>query len=158
MSRSASIPLIFGDGEYTFRLAIGQLNELDEKCDAGPMEQMARLQGGTWRLKDLRETIRLGLIGGGLAPADAFRMVRRYVDDRPLAESVPIAQAVLYAAVIGDPGDELGEDGAGTETATAPAASSTSPGVTEAAPRSAGRRARSTSAASGSSAPRSMDG
>jgi hypothetical protein len=158
MSRSASIPLVFGDGEHTFRLGIGQLAELDEKCDAGPMEQLARMQAGTWRIKDLRETIRLGLIGGGLPAADAFRLVQRYVDERPLAESVPIAMAVLYACVVGDPGDEPGEGEAGTETATDPAASSTSPDSTAAARPSGGRRAKSTPAASGNSEPPSTGG
>ncbi len=58
-------------------LGLGELLELQEKCDAGPAQIVARLEGGTWRVQDLRETLRLGLIGGGMTPTDAMVKVRR---------------------------------------------------------------------------------
>ncbi|WP_273785603.1 gene transfer agent family protein [Brucella intermedia] len=109
MSRDASITLDFADGTYKFRLAWGQLAELQENCDAGPYVILERLQNRSWRLNDIRENIRLGLIGGGMDPASALKLVKRYVEDRPLLENVKLAQAVLTVALIGAPEEEVGE-------------------------------------------------
>ena len=109
MSGSAKISFVWGDGEHTFRLAIGQLRELQDKCGAGPMEILSRLTSGTWRVDDLRETIRLGLIGGGKTPTDALILVARYVDAFPLVNSVAPAQAVLMAALVGVENDPVGK-------------------------------------------------
>jgi hypothetical protein len=51
--------------------------------------------------------LRLGLIGAGMIPDRALTLVQRYVDDRPWSENVLPAQAVIIAAMIGVPGDEL---------------------------------------------------
>lgn len=96
---NAEVSFNWADGEHTFRLALGQLRELQEKTSAGPLELLRRLHAGTWRVDDARETIRLGLIGAGMKPTDAIKLVLRYVDERPASESVPPAQAILMAAI-----------------------------------------------------------
>jgi hypothetical protein len=101
MSRDAAITFTWGDGEHRFRLGIGELRELQEKVDAGPSWLYARIEAGMWRVDDLREPIRLGLIGGGMKPELAARLVRTYVEGRPLYESVVPAMKVLAAAVAG---------------------------------------------------------
>lgn len=106
MSRNASIILEWADGEYPFRLPLGQLRELQENTDCGPLFLFNRIIAGQWRIDDLRETIRLGLIGGGMEPAKAHTLVKRYVDDRPFTESIKPAQAILGAALIGAPDGE----------------------------------------------------
>lgn len=111
MSADASLTMDWGDGEHRFRLAIGQLRELQDKCGAGPAEILRRITDGTWRIDDLRETLRLGLIGGGMQPVKALVLVQRYVDVRPLMESVPPAQSVLLAALVGPPGPQPGKEG-----------------------------------------------
>lgn len=117
MARSGEVEINWGDGTHSFRLSIGQLLELQEKTACGPMELFRRLSAGTWRVSDIRETIRLGLIGGGAKPVDALGLTRRYVDDRPLAESVPVAQAILMVILFGQPEDKLGEtEGRGSES------------------------------------------
>ncbi len=73
--------------------------ELQEKTDAGPLAVLLRLHGHDWRVQDVRETIRLGLIGGGKTPPQALALVARYVDRRPLLESVPVAQDILAAGL-----------------------------------------------------------
>lgn len=95
MSRHGDVTIKWADGDHTFRLAIGQLRELQEKCNAGPLELYRRMFSGAWRLDDVRETIRLGLIGAGMAPPDALKLVERYVDERPLLESMMVAKSVL---------------------------------------------------------------
>ncbi|MCW0235281.1 MAG: gene transfer agent family protein [Ferrovibrio sp.] len=108
MSRDARIELDWADGTYSFRLAWAQLAELQEKTDAGPFVVLQRLTSGTWRVEDISHTIRLGLIGGGMAPADALKKVRAYVEDRPPTESTIFAQGILMAALYGAPEEDLG--------------------------------------------------
>ena len=103
MSRLGQITLEWADGDYTFALKIKQLIELQELCDAGPPYILTRLQSGTWRVNDVRETIRIGLIGGGMASHEALKMVKRHVDDEPLAYNALVAQAVISAALFGAP-------------------------------------------------------
>lgn len=109
MSRDASITLTWADGDFKFRLGWGELEELQEKTDAGPQVVLQRLHAGTWRVQDISNTIRLALIGGGLSPEEAVKKVRFYVEQRPPAESVPIALVVLSAGLIGAPDEKLGE-------------------------------------------------
>jgi hypothetical protein len=134
MSRDATITLTWGDGEHRFRLAIGQLRELQEKADAGPAEIVDRLSSGRWRIDDVRETIRLGLIGGGMAPGDAYRLTVRYVDERPWLENVRPAQAVLMAALVGAPDEPVGKAEAAEAETEATTDASPSPQSTETAP------------------------
>lgn len=130
MSRNAAITFAWADGEYAFRLAIGQLRSLQEKCDAGPGEILARVISGRWKLDDLRETIRLGLIGGGMEPVPAMKLVREYVDERPLMESVLPARVILMAALVGPADEPVGKaeaPAAATETAGSTSPPSTAP-------------------------------
>lgn len=118
MSRIASITIDWADGTYTFRLPIAQIEELQEKTDCGPYFLFNRIASGQWRIADLRETIRLGLIGGGMKPTKARVLVERYVDARPYAESIKPAQAILGAALIGAPdGEKPGKRKAAKEAA-----------------------------------------
>jgi len=109
MSRDAKITLDWADGSHDFRLAWKQLIELQEKCDAGPNVVLQRLFDGTWRMQDISETIRVGLIGGGMKPSDALKLVRTYVEDRPPMENVLFAQAVLGAGLMGARDETLGK-------------------------------------------------
>lgn len=109
-NRNGAITADFGDGTYSFRLALGELEELQEKTDAGPFVVLRRLYDGSWRTGDVRETIRLGLIGGGAEPLRALNLVRRYVDDRSSwIASASIAQVILAAGLSGAPEEEPGK-------------------------------------------------
>lgn len=123
----ARVTLLWGDGDHIFRLALDQLLELQEKTDAGPLQLLVRVQGQNWRVQDLRETIRLGLIGGGKSPADAMVLVRRYVDARPLLESVPVALEILVGALTMPEDSGGGKATAETETGASPLPPSTQP-------------------------------
>lgn len=95
----------FGDGTYSFRLAYGQWLELQEAVGSGPLELYVNLLNRRWRVQHIREIIRIGLIGGGTIPADALRLVRRYVEDRPILESVALALAIVSASITIPQGD-----------------------------------------------------
>ncbi|TMI98480.1 MAG: gene transfer agent family protein [Alphaproteobacteria bacterium] len=154
---TGTIDLDFGDAKYPFCIAKhAQIFELQDKCadregPSGPLKILRRLSDNSWTLQDVRETIRLGLIGGGMPPPDALKLVRRYLDDpdaqewQPWAHSVPIARAVLFAAAVGVPSDPLGEaKGERTETEEPKTGSSSAPGSTASPRRSASRRAKRT--------------
>lgn len=127
MSRAAEIELAFAGDDRLFRLPIGRLRAVQEKCDAGPMELLRRYVGGTWRVDDLREVIFQGLIGGGMGQTQATVLVSANFDGLPLAEFVPIAQAIVMAAVVGVEDEEVGEPEAGEEETNSPAENSASP-------------------------------
>lgn len=140
MSRDARIELDWADGTHTFRLAWGQLAELQEHCDAGPYVVLNRLATSQWRVEDISNVVRLGLIGGGMTPADALKKVRAYVEARPPLENVLVAQAILAAGLQGAPEEKLGEaegeaDEAPSESTTSPMESSDLPPSMEPAPQ-----------------------
>jgi hypothetical protein len=91
----------FGDGTYRFRLKMDGATELEEKCDAGIGAIYMRLHGPAYTMLDVRETIRLGLIGGGTAPVKALSLVKRYVDERPIDESWLLARTIVGALMHG---------------------------------------------------------
>lgn len=109
MSRDARIELDWADGTYAFRLGFGELVELQEKTDAGPYVVLHRLHSHQWKVQDISNVIRLGLIGGGMAPTDALNKVRAYVEARPPLENHTLAVAVLSAGLMGAPDEAPGE-------------------------------------------------
>jgi len=115
MSRDASIEFVWGEGPTRFALRIGGLRDLEAKRKAGAIEILRRFESETWYVDDIYETLRLGLIGGGKIPTDAYRLVEAYVSARPLAENFHAAYAVLASALNGAPEDP---DAGKTTTAT----------------------------------------
>lgn len=130
MSRHGDCSFVWADGQYTFRLPIGQVRELEEKCGLGVYEIYLRMAARQWRFDHLRETIRLGLIGGGMSPVEALKLVQRYVDERPFIESVEPALRILGAGLVGPEEDQpLGKKAEAAEHESA----SASPPSTETA-------------------------
>jgi hypothetical protein len=106
MSRDASIALDWADGTHQFRLAWAEIAELQEKCNAGPYEILQRLTTGRWRIEEISNVIRLGLIGGGMEPIPALKLVRAYVEARPPFENLMHAQAIMSAGLMGAPDED----------------------------------------------------
>jgi hypothetical protein len=122
VSRDASITLTWADGDYLFRLGYGEMMQLQEACDAGPVWILGRLQMPSadnrgWRVQDVAQVLRLGLIGGGMEPIKALRLVREYVEQRPSMESLLQAQAILSAGLVGAPDEALKKSAAEAEVA-----------------------------------------
>lgn len=147
---TTSIDLEFADGTYTFALKPHGINEMQEKCGIGIGGLFARvLQGrfvaadgmeygshadAAYKLVDLTETIRQGLIGGGQGEADgqevkvtsivANRLVENYVSNAPLAQSWALAASILSALIEGyDPPkkkEDVTEASGATDGSTTP--------------------------------------
>ena len=93
----------FGDATYTFALTDSMIEELQHKTGVGIGALYQRVIASQFRVADINEVIRLGLIGGGTAPVEAQRLVDTYAKDRPFAESFPLALDVLDARWSGTP-------------------------------------------------------
>lgn len=113
--RDARFTEFFADDYYDFRLPYGMLLELQEKTDVGPLALLKRLEGGDWRIQDISETIRCGLIGGGKTPAEAFKLVKRYVMERPPMENLVLAKGILLIALVGAPEEDAKPKGSNAE-------------------------------------------
>lgn len=120
MSR-CSVDIEWADGTFTFALPLAQLEELQTLCDAGPLVVAQRLENGMWTSKEVYHTLRLGLIGGGMSPADALRKTRLYVLERPWLENVMPALAVMQAVLVGKPDEPVGKSPADGEESDPPA-------------------------------------
>jgi hypothetical protein len=142
-----SIDLDFADGVYTFRLPLPQVDELQRKTGIGIGGLYARVLRGQYvtpdggkfglpleaefRLEDLRETIRQGLIGGRQGIVDGVdvevtpALVRSLMDAyvypaQPMVEAWKLATAILSACVDGyeDPDQKKTPDGPASESAS----------------------------------------
>lgn len=109
MSRDGSIELPFNGQRTMFKLAWRELMKIQEACDAGPYVVLDRLVSGRWRLQDISETIKWGLIGAGMDQGDALKLVETDVETRPPLENLVIAQKVLGAGVVGTTEEEVGK-------------------------------------------------
>ena len=103
------VELNWPGGEHAFRLRLGELQALQEKCDAGPEMVLQRIRLGVWQVNDLFETLRFGLIGGGMDRDAARKLVVDTFERTPLMEFKTPAIEALAAALIGVPDDPAGE-------------------------------------------------
>jgi hypothetical protein len=104
------IHLIWAGGEHDFALGIGELRALQQQCNAGPEEVLMRILDGKWRIDDLVQTIRLGLVGSGAFDAQAsIALVDGLLSAHPPMRLKQTALAVLSVALMGVEGDQPGE-------------------------------------------------
>jgi hypothetical protein len=113
MSRHGDVMIAWGDGEgpgengeYCFRLGLAEWRKIDERFSVGPFEMLRRVSQGTWKVDYLREVIRLGLQAGGSCLKGTAvddqrinRLIREYVDGRPMLQSVTVTAKILEAAL-----------------------------------------------------------
>ena len=99
-------------GEHDFCISpLGHVLSLEEACGCGVAQVYKRLVESVWFAKDVRETIRLALIGGGQTPEKALALVKANVDENPngMAPGVVLAIAVLEAYFVGVKDDPVGK-------------------------------------------------
>ena len=134
-------------GEDEFLLRIGELEALDDATDAGVLDLRYRLFQGVQRgslayapvkVREVLACLRLGLIGAGMARADAERKVKQAFADGDISELNLLAFTIISRAFAGKDHDPVGEGEAGAATDE-----SASPASTAQAPRSVSRRPKS---------------
>ncbi|MEZ2406923.1 gene transfer agent family protein [Bosea sp. RCC_152_1] len=102
----------FGDAEHVFELTPPLVVELEHKMGVGIGVIASRVSAMLFHQADLIETIRLGLIGGRMAPSEAQRMVDTYAHGRPISEIYPLATGTLQKLMFGDRQPEQDADNA----------------------------------------------
>ena len=106
-SLRAEVVLDWADGKYLFALKGAQIEELQRKCGKGVAAIAQDVFNDRYSYADLKETIRLGLVGGGTDPVEAVRLVEAYVEGMALAPpkthkgTLDVARAVLSALFFG---------------------------------------------------------
>lgn len=103
------VTLNWAGGEHDFVLRLGELRALQDRLDSGPDQINERLGLGAWRVDDLFEILRLGLIGAGKTADEAKRLVIPAFENTPLLELLLPARMVLAAALVGVEDDPVGE-------------------------------------------------
>lgn len=116
-ARKAEVTFPWPDEDRCFSLKIREIRLLEAKCDAGINVIWDRVASGRWKLDDIRETIRLALIGGGASDpkfgeAQANQMIKDHFDGRPLHQFTLLAHLILSAVLVGVEDEPLGQ-GAG---------------------------------------------
>ena len=110
----------FAGRRRTFKLPIGAIGELERLCQAGIGEIALRLGTHRFYLADIRETVRLGLEGGGASEPEATALVMRYLDEGPLDQHLELAAAIIAAALSGVKPGKPEPEGGNTSPATSP--------------------------------------
>lgn len=103
------IELVWPGGEHTFDLRIGELQALQDACDAGPEFILNRILAGQWRYADLFDTIRLGLIGGGMERNEAGKLTREAFERHGLVAFKITATSILGQALYSVADDPVGK-------------------------------------------------
>lgn len=91
----------FAGRERNFQLRLGEIEQLEVACKAGIGEIALRLTTGMYRLADVRETIRLGLVGGGESEPSSTALVMGSFDLQPILPFVPLAALIISACLAG---------------------------------------------------------
>lgn len=108
----------FADGTYKFALTWDLASEWEKTTDRSMYATLLHaVRTGIVNLNDAREILRLGLIGGGMEPVAALRLVRTYVENRPAAENFPLVVRVMDAAFHGKGVPEAAADDAARDGA-----------------------------------------
>lgn len=93
--------------ERPFNLRFGDVLDLEEACGkVGIGAIYLRLGRSEYYAKDVYETILRGLIGGGMAPSEARRLMVDRFDHVPLVQSVELALDILISMMAGIGPDE----------------------------------------------------
>lgn len=97
-----AVKTFFGDYNHVFLLGPLQVEELEKVTGLGIGAICRRVFKGEFSQAEVLETLRLGLIGGGIAPNRAADLVKTYAEPYPLDATYPVAVAVLEALWFGD--------------------------------------------------------
>ena len=167
MSGTGEVTADFAGEERAFRLRLGELRRIEDRCGGAigdVAQRLARALTVLSQLKgidalvaglnvhadDVREVIHQGLLGAGMPSSEVTPLLRREIDDRGLPGVVDNVNVALRVLVGAQEAPDTGEPRAGASPATAPSGS-TSASSSALAPPSDGLPARSKPSQRGSS-------
>lgn len=95
--------IAFGDGDYLFKLPLKWIEELERQTGTTIGDLFVRTATYSFSVKEITEIIRCGLIGGGLDPTRARKLIETYIDGYPLEKMFGLASIILVGCVEGYP-------------------------------------------------------
>ncbi|ACL61338.1 gene transfer agent family protein [Methylobacterium nodulans] len=108
MSRDGHVDLAFAGATRRFRLAIGDLEALQEATGLGPADLLHRLHAGRpYRFRDLRDILCTALIGGGASVGEAHALADK-LDNLPCLTVIATATLALAAGLEGAEDETVG--------------------------------------------------
>lgn len=111
-----------GGDLYTVKCGVGFSEFIQEQHDMGPQYALQQVSSGgrhaSFRL--VGDIVFKALVDGGLAPEAARKVRVRWVDSRPLGESLPIAQVFLAVCLNGVPDEPPGKPEGETQPTPSP--------------------------------------
>lgn len=110
MSDTSTVVFI-GDAERTLCLTPPMIVELERITGMGIGAIFARAADLAFSHRELTETVRLALIGGGMSDKAAADLVAAYITPRPIHEVRPVAWATLRALWFGPVAEAPEADG-----------------------------------------------
>lgn len=110
--------LVWPAGEHSFRLGIGELRALEQRCDAGCAVVLMRLLASQFKIDDVVSTLRLGLIGAGMPEREAQKTVDAALEVASPYSLAVTAADILRLAIMWSEEDQPGEPGAGIAAAS----------------------------------------
>lgn len=109
-------PTLWVGGEHVFAFNLGELEALQNATGSGPGEVFGRLYAslenpitGPWLVGDVIDTLRIGLIGGGMDASEARAKVKAAFDRHGVSELIGIAAEVLLTALQPHEGQDAGK-------------------------------------------------
>jgi hypothetical protein len=102
MPRPHAPVIAWPQGEHAFWLNLGELRALEQACDAGFMLIWSRMISGQPRVDDIYQTIRLGLIGGGMLPDKAATLTAKAFEESSIMTLMRTAEPVLRISILWD--------------------------------------------------------
>jgi hypothetical protein len=112
MLTAGSQRIEWSGGAHVFCLtACGMVMALEDRRRAAIGTIFLRLAESRWYASDIRETVRLALIGGGQPDREADELVQRFVDRHAqgFMGTVPLAMTILEPVIVGVPDDKPDE-------------------------------------------------
>lgn len=123
-------------GEDEFLLRAGEVEALDDATESGVLDLRYRFVQGVQRgslayapvkVREVLACLRLGLIGAGMARADAERKVKQAFADGDISELNLLAFTIISRALAGKVHDPVGEGEAGEAADESASPASTEP-------------------------------
>ena len=101
--------IVWRGGEHPFLLRIGELRALENACDLGSRMILLQLMSSTFRVDHVLETVRLGLIGGGMPDKEAKRTLDLALNTCSHTALALVAAEALEYSLTWDGHDQPGE-------------------------------------------------
>jgi|GEM_PF-642044 len=111
-----------------FKLKLGEVRAIETTTGLGLQRLYKDALAGDWKVDHVREIIRQGLIGGGMAILDADALLKINFDEKPLLQHVSYANAILGAVLIGQENEKLDDEPAKKKTQRRKRVTAASPG------------------------------